>query len=327
MIGTTVSRHRTLARLGGLGTSVVYEAEDLDQRAKGALRFTPSPNRRILMRCVPPVARVTLLGALFIVPLFAEAPQATGKFSGKNWEFTTSGAYAYPGKVGSEDEIGVRVAVSNAGFKAEYIDRFWFRDYIIDHRFADEKTLVVYFHFSNSGAYEGMSYSFGPGDGCGLCYDSTVVSSVKIAGGRLKGRITRTPKPDENAWDIALDVPVAKSDYGSPLPADGGEVGAVYAAYHKALGEGDWVTLGTLFPEEIAANIAEEKEKFVAAWREDHPTKSYHVVKGFSRGDQALLVIEGENSLSKVDVEAHFVKAGGAWKINDEFLQVRYGEE
>lgn len=264
-----------------------------------------------------------LVTALAIGPLFAESPQAAGKFSSKSWDFEPSGAYAYPAKVGFDDQPGIRVAVSNAEFRAETIDRFWHREWVIDHRFADEKTLVVTFQFAKDGTYQGMSYYFGSGDGCGFCYDSKVASTVKVAGGRLKGRIARTAEAGETSWSIDLDVPVAPSDYGAPLPANGGEVGAVYAAYHKALAEGDWVTLGTLFPEEMAAKIAESKERFVAAWREDHPTESYHLVQGFTRGDRALLLVEGENSISAVDVEVHFVKQGGAWKVDDEILQMK----
>lgn len=277
------------------------------------------------MRRMDRVAAVLLVAA--VGPLVAaEPPQATGKFTGKNWTFETAGAYAYPGEVGFDDEAGIRVAVSNAVFRAETLDRFWDREHAISSRFVDDETLVVTFQFGQDGSYKGMSYSFGSGDGCGFCYDGKTSSSVKIAGGRLKGRLALAPEPDESSWEIELDVPVAPSDYGTPLPSGGGEVGAVYAAYHEALAASDGAALAKIFPAELAAKLADQKDQIVAAWSEDHPTKSYSVKKGFVKGDRALLLIDGENAYFKAEVEAHFVKEGGAWKLDDEMLQVKLGD-
>ena len=258
------------------------------------------------------------------LPLRAEeARQASGKFSGKNWEFEASGAYAYPGEVGFDDEPGIVVSVSNAVFNAEAIDRFWNREQVIDKRFKDDETLVVNFQFGKDGSYKGMTYYFGSGDGCGFCYDGKTVSTVKVAGGRLKGKLTLAPQPDETSWDLELDVPVAPSDYGTPLPAGGGEVGAVYAAYHEALGAADGDALAKVYPQELAAKLPQDKDQIVAAYREDHPDKSYKILKGFQKGDRALLLIEGETSYFKVAVEAHFLKENGAWKLDDELAQVK----
>lgn len=259
-------------------------------------------------------------------PVGAETPQAAGKFTGRNWNFETAGAYAYPGEVGFDDEPGIRVAVSNGVFRAETIDRFWDREHVISSRFADEETLVVTFQFGKDGTYKGMSYFFGSGDGCGFCYDGSVTSTVKIAGGRLRGKFALAPREDDISWEIELDIPVAPSDYGTPLPADGGEVGAVYAAYHKALEESDGAALARVFPVAMAAKLAEQKDHVVAAWSEDHPTKSYRVTKGFVKGDRALLLVDGENSYFRAEVEAHFVQEDGAWKLDDEILQVKLGD-
>ncbi len=272
------------------------------------------------------IALLAFVALLVASPLFAEAPQAAGKFSGKSWEFEAAGAYAFPGEVGFDDEQGILVAVSNTTFLAETIDRFWDREHLIADRFASEENLVVTFQFAKDGAYKGMSYSFGSGDGCGFCYDGSVRSTVKIAGGRLKGKIALAEEPGEQWWEIDLDVPVAPADYGTPLPAGGGEIGAVYAAYHEALEKSDGAALATLFPAELAAKLAEQKDQIVAAWSEDHPTKSYRVTQGFVKGARALLLIEGENSYFKAEVEAHFLKEDGAWKISDEMLQVKLGE-
>jgi hypothetical protein len=272
------------------------------------------------------VALVALVAGSLVSPLLAEAPQATGKFTGKNWEFETAGAYAYPGEVGFDDEPGILVAVSNATFNAPTLDRYWDREHVIDVRFKSAEALVVTFQIAMNGDYEGMSYYFGSGDGCGFCFDGKVVSTVKIADGRLRGQLALAPQPGENSWEIELDVPVAPADYGAPLPEGGGDVGAAYAAYHEALGEGDAPALAKLVPEALSPKLLAEPEAFFSAWRQDHPDKSYRVVKGFTRGDRALLIVEGENAYFEVDVEAHFVKEGGAWKIDDELSQSKLSE-
>jgi hypothetical protein len=275
------------------------------------------------MRPIERVALGVLVAGFVVSPLFAQAPQAKGKFTSKSWEFESTGAYAYPGEVGFEDEQGILVAVSNAEFAADFLDRYWDRQDAIDRRFAGEGTFIVTFQFAEDGAYQGMSYSFGSGDGCGHCYASETVSTVKISGGRLRGKIALAPKPGETSWDLDLDVPVAPAaDHGTPLPDGGGEVGAAYATYDKALKERDAYTLGTMFTEKMAAALAANPDGVIKEWREDHPDTSYRVVKGFLRGERALLVIDGEMEMwGKVDVETHFHKEGGAWKVVDEMKQ------
>ena len=44
---------------------------------------------------------------------------------------------------------------------------------------ADDESKVVTFEFDADGKYRGLSYYFGPGVGCGFCYDSKVGSTVR----------------------------------------------------------------------------------------------------------------------------------------------------
>lgn len=269
---------------------------------------------------------LALLSALPTLALGEEPRQATGKFEGRNWTFEAFGAYAFPAEVGMDDEPGIRVAVSNTGFQTDKLDRYYDREHVIDTFFADGESLVVYFHFAKNGAYKGMTYYFGSGDGCGFCYDGSVQSTVKIAGGRLKGKIRLAPKPDENSWDIDLDVPVAPAGHGDPLPAGGGDPGRAYAAYHAALVADDRAALAPLLPEASQVPFKENPAAEVDACRKDHPDQNFRIVKGWAQGERALLVVHGETSYSRVETEAHLVLEKGTWRVHNEVLQVRIGD-
>ena len=266
------------------------------------------------------------VGLVAASPTAAATSQAGGKFESRNWEFEPSGAYAYPGEVGMDDEAGIVVAISNASFDTEFFDRYWDRGHAIETYHKDAKTLVASLQFAKSGTYKGMTYYFESGDGCGYCYDGSVRSTVKVEKGRIHGRITLAGKPGELAFDVTFDVPVASSSYGDPLPAGGGEPGRTYAAYHQAIVAGDQVALRPFYTEKVQADYAERADAVVQAFRNDHPDQAFQVVRGFAKGERALLLVEGETSYSKVKTEVHLEKQQGTWRIVDETLQLRMGE-
>ena len=269
------------------------------------------------------VARSMAVLGLVVSSATAAAPsQASGKFASRNWEFEPSGAYAYPGEVGMDDEAGI----SNSSFDTEFFDRYWDRAHAIETYHKDDRTLVASLQFANSGAYKGMTYYFESGDGCGYCYDGSARSTVKVEKGRIHGRITLAGKPGELAFDVTFDVPVAPSAYGDPLPAGGGEPGKVYAAYHQAIVAGDKAVLRPFYTDKVQADYAERADSVVEAFRNDHPGQSMKVVRGFAKGERALLLVEGETSYSKVKTEVHLEKQQGTWRIVDETLQLRLGE-
>ena len=117
----------------------------------------------------------------------------------------------------------IRVAVSNAGFKAAALDAFYDKAGAISSRFSGDEVKVVYFEFDEHGKYTGLSYYFASGDGCGFCYDTTVKSTVKAAGGRLAGNISY--KADDRQFDVTFDVPIPPKAWGDPLAKDGGADG------------------------------------------------------------------------------------------------------
>ncbi len=270
--------------------------------------------------------------ALF-VPAWATAargadpiPQASGSFAGKKWNFEAKGAYAFPGKVGLNDEQGILVAVSNVPFSATMLDTIWDRRNMIDTYFRDDETLVVYFQFSKDAKYKGLSYFFESGDGCGFCYNGATKSSVKHTQGRLKGRLQLAKQKDDVFFDVAVDVPVAMSDYGKPLAADGGEPGKVYAALHRALDGNESAALAPIVVERLAVQLEKSGDDVLAVLQEQHPTKSYRIIKGFAQGDRALLVVEGETATINVKTEVHLLREHGEWRFADEVLQVRFAE-
>ena len=122
------------------------------------------------------MARSSALAALALlsaVTAFAagSAPPATasGTFEDAKFKLEIGGAYAYWGKTGGfGDDPVIRVAVSNAGFKASSLDAFYDKAGAIRSRFADEDAKVVNFEFDPNGKYTGLSYYFESGDGCGF---------------------------------------------------------------------------------------------------------------------------------------------------------------
>jgi hypothetical protein len=274
-----------------------------------------------LFRLAVPLLALSLAG-----PVAAEEPrQASGRFASRHTSFEPAGAYAFPSSVGMDDEKGIRIAVSNAGFIAEGIDRYYDRRHFIDTYFRDAETLVVYFDFSPSGAYRGMSYSFGSGDGCGFCYDGSVVSTVQLANGRAKGKVKLAPKPGEAHWDVDIDVPIASSDYGAALPAGGGDPGKAYAAYHAALATGNPDAIKPFLTEEMQEGWAEDRDEIVSSYRNDHPEKSFKIVEGWSRGERALLLVDGETPYMKATSEVQLVKEKGTWRIANEMMKLKLG--
>ncbi len=250
---------------------------------------------------------------------------ASGKFDGREWTFEAHGAYAFPGEVGMDKEPGVLVAVSNGTFTIDQMDRIWDRQYAIDTLLRDENTLIVYFHFAKDGKYKGMSYYFASGDGCGFCYNGAVESTVKIEKGRIHGSLKLAEEPNEAFWDIKFDAPVAPSDYGTPLPAGGGEPGKVYAAYHAALNGNAPAALKPMLDDEDNAFLDQDAAGTVDRLRDVHPTKSYQVTKGFVKGDIALLLVDGETEIMKVKNEVHFILLKGTWRVYREIQQVKLG--
>lgn len=269
-----------------------------------------------------------LVGAIFGLPLEAqEAGKAEGRFQSKDSWFNAGGSYAFPtDEVGMSDEPGILVAVSNAEFRPQYIDYYWDRKNAIDRFFKDDQTAVVYFHFDTEGKYKGLEYYFGSGNGCGFCSDPKVRSTVEKNSGRLTGKLTYASEEDQRSFDLEIDVPIAFESYGTPLAADGGVPAAAYAAFHSALDGVSEATLGQLMPlvsAEVASTLSEHGFDYVGYLGRSHPS-SYRFVRGWTREDRALLLLEGTSDLGPVTVEAHLLEEQGQWKFDQEVQQLSH---
>ena len=277
-------------------------------------------------------ALALLMGFAFCCPdtLAAAGPadtaQASGSFESKDWTFKPNGAYAYPDKVGLDDEAGIVVAVSNYSFDTEYFDRYWDRGHAIETYQKDDETLIAYLQFSKGGVYKGMTYYFGSGDGCGFCFDGAVKSNVKVEKGRIHGKVQLAGKPGELSFDVDFDVPVASADYGTALPGDGGDPGKTYMAYHRAIVAWDKPAAKPFFRDKVQAGYAEKADDILAAFRKDHPDESATIERGWIQGDRALLLIRGKTSHSNVRTEVQLLRESGSWRIVDEVLQIDIGE-
>ncbi|HSL17520.1 MAG TPA: hypothetical protein VLB51_06395 [Methylomirabilota bacterium] len=248
----------------------------------------------------------------------AEPPvQATGRWQGDGVEFAIAGAYAYPARVGSDDRPGVRVAISNAEFVTEGMNRLWDRQGWIVRSFSDDQTAVVFLHFDDAGGYVGMSYSFGPGTGCGFCFSSDTKSSVKRVGDRIAGSLSH--KDDELVFEVSFDVPVAPTVWGEPLPADGGEPGKAYLAYLRALDDWDPEALRPhLMPEdqERADQAAAEDLNVAQIYAESFYPQKARFVGGSHDGDWARVLVVGESSWGgAAHGEAIMHRVDGSWRM------------
>jgi hypothetical protein len=299
-----------------------------DAESRPVLTSAVRPPAAWRSRSLTSVFVICLVGVVLGLPLEAqEAGKAEGRFQSKDSWFNVGGAYAFPtDKVGMSDEPGILVAVSNAGFVPEYIDYYFDRKNAIERFFRDDQTAVVYFHFDAEGKYKGLEYYFGSGNGCGFCFDPTVGSTVQKKDSRLTGKLTYESEEDQRFFDLEIDVPIAFESYGTPLTADGGGPIAAYAAFHSALADVSEATVNQLMPlvsAEVAATLSEHGIDYVRYLERSHPD-SYRFVRGWTRADRALLLLEGTSDLGPVTVEAHLLEEQGEWKFDQEVQQLSH---
>ncbi len=262
--------------------------------------------------------------AAFATPGLNAAPAtAVGTFTSQGVTLRMQSAVAFRGKasVGAGDALIVVVSTArmNAAAIGDYIDR----RRVIEKRVRDGEMGIVYFELAPDGRYLGMSYQLGPGNGCAPC-SGEVTSTARIVGDWLGGDLVGTGA--DRSFDLTLVAPLLSDDHGVPLPADGGDPGRAYAAYHEALGRADRAALKPLLSQDQRGFI-EGLEKdgkadaHVQALATAHPGRSLRVTGGYAKGDKAVLLIAGESFVGPVTGEVLLVREAGQWRVDDEITE------
>jgi hypothetical protein len=260
----------------------------------------------------------------------AAAQTASGHFSSRTLDVPIAGAYSYWDQgSGGKDRV-VKVAVSNAEFRADILDDWHDRGAAVREFFASDNVKIVTFDFDADGKYRGYSYYFASGDGCGWCYDSTVRSTVRGSNGRLSGSITFDGGAGAVAFDLKFDVPIPAKSWGQALPAGGGDPGRVFLAYHKALATSDAAALKAVSDGHGKEVLAKHQSQGDLAeyldyrWNDMHyRMQSVTVVGGYVRGDHAVILFDGSSKLfDALHGEVILRRAGGAWLVADELVQI-----
>ncbi|HEY8243066.1 MAG: hypothetical protein ACHQJ7_02925 [Vicinamibacteria bacterium] len=259
-------------------------------------------------------------------PPAAHADTGDGAFESRGFRMPVASALAFRGRSTIDKADVIVVAISNGDFKADWFANFHDRRRAIQQRMKASDIAIVYLEFKPDGAYRGYSFYFGPGNGCGYCAGNLgVTSTVKLTQGKLVG--TWKLKDDARTADVKLDVPILSDDHGAALPADGGEPGKAFLAYHDALVKRDAKAVRALVSNENGQwlDAAAKKGKVaaeLASMAKDHPEKSVRIVQGWSKGNRAVLIVAGETSVVRLAGDAVLVNEGGRWRVDDELYDV-----
>jgi hypothetical protein len=268
-----------------------------------------------------------LVLALLTFSALAQA-DASGTFTSGKRTLDLDGTYAFWSRsAGPTHEEVIKVAVSNAEFGERFFDDYYDREHAIDAIFVDEQAKVVYLEFDATGKYRGLSYFFAPGENCGFCYDSSVKSTVNLAGGRLAGKLAFRAPGSRMAFDVTLtDVGIAQRGHGTALPSDGGAPARTYLAYHKALNASDAKAVYAALDAKRRANWDKWKAKgqdvMDRQWEDLHGRMTdVTVTGGYQRGDRAVVLFDGRSKLvDHLHGEALFRQENGEWRLRDELV-------
>ena len=279
------------------------------------------------MTILRPLAAVALAAGLAAsISVAAQPRPAEGTFESRGFKVPIIGAIAFRGKSAIDKESVIVVPISNSGFRTEWFANFTDRRRAVSKRFEDSESAVIYLEFKPDGAYRGMSYYLRQGNNCGYCGGNMgVTSTVKATGGKLAGTIKL--KDESRTMDVKLDVPIMSDDFGSALPAGGGEPGKAYLAYHDALVKRDPKAVREVISNENREWFDEQQKKGkiageLNAMAKEHPDKTVRIVRGYTKGNRAVLLLEGESSVLRLSGEAALMNEGGRWRMDDELFDV-----
>ena len=121
---------------------------------------------------------------------------------------------------------------------------------------------------------------------------------------------------------FALDLPGAP-DLGTPLPADGGELGKVYRAYSVAVQKSDVDAMIKFMVKARAASVQSHRTdpnfNTMLGFIRESAIKDAKIVKGYTKADNGTLTVSGKDgSSSNVESTISFAREDGAWRIGKE---------
>ncbi|HVS15406.1 MAG TPA: hypothetical protein VMV46_15875, partial [Thermoanaerobaculia bacterium] len=229
----------------------------------------------------------------------AAEDRASGRFEGGNWTFELGTAYAFPGEELVGTEPAIVLALTNASVDPVWLSSWKDRRWVLDHFVADTQSenprLVVYAGFDETtGRFEGLSWYFGTGDGCGFCSSGSITSTIEIKGGRLVGKLEGTE--DTYSISVDLDIPLQAEGPGERAANDSAPAQALLA-FHRALATGDrgnlWEQLDAEWHDILKEHTPEQLEEFYGSLGSDKLPPELTVKEVWVNGDRALVVYEG----------------------------------
>ena len=278
------------------------------------------------------VRRVRFILAMMVAALALPAHAAdpatgSGEFTSRGLTMPVGSSIAYRGKSQLDKDDVIIVVVSNGYFDPKWTGGYYDRTRMIEKRWITDRNAVVYLEFKPDGAYKAHHYYFKSGNGCGYCAGGLgVTSTVKVANGRIAGTL-KIEDGDKRA-DLKVDTPILSDDHGPALPAGGGEPGKAYLAYHEALVTGQPAKIRPTLSKENGKDLDQAVKRgnaadMVGQFTEEHPTKAVKILRGWSKGDTAVLLWDGEKGQVKLTGEAVLVREGGRWVVDDEVADVK----
>lgn len=263
---------------------------------------------------VPVVAGLLLSGSV------AFSEQASGRFETKQGWFNVGGAYAFPARVGVDGQPGIKVAISSAGFNADWVNLYWDRETAIAEFFQDDETMVAFLHFAADGSYLGANWFWGSGTGCGFCSDSDARGKAVFRDGGIGGTVTLKGK--DISYEVTFQAPVAPATPGAEAAVDGPAAQA-YLAYHRALRAGSEAAVRPLLSPDHSERLdtaTAAGESYLAELAEDHPD-TVRVVRAFETGEWAVLLVRSEANWGTGHGEVQMQREGDGWRFYDEFFR------
>ncbi|MCP4901271.1 MAG: hypothetical protein GY906_30240 [bacterium] len=136
---------------------------------------------------------------------------------------------------------------------------------------------------------------------------------------RLAGRVYHTETQeffdDTFQFDFTFDAPLSDpfGPLGDPLPADGGEPGAAYLAWTKAIQAGDVQQLKKLVPADKAEMLDGEDVKETLEFLAMMTPTDVTIVGGSSDGQTAILLVTGTMDGESVEGEITLILEEGFW--------------